>query len=357
MDASVPRGVRYTTATAYDDAAHALTVTDPRGTKTVTRLDGLDRPFEQTVDPGGPRARHPDELRRPRQPQVRHRPERPHHPLPARRPRPARRDDRRPRPEGVGRLRRRGAEDQRDRPAGGQRAASATTTSAARGARPRPRLRSGKVAWSQETRYRTWRGSGWRSTRAAHATTFDLDGLDRVVKETDALGHFRTFRWDGVNKREETDKRPAHHVTRFEYDALNRLKKVTDPAPFDGPDGRDDVRGRAQPRDREGPPRLPDADRARPAGPRRDGHAGGRDAGRGGRRAQHLGRQRQQGDSRSTPRTGRRGSPTTPRTGSRAGPTASAPRTRPPRRSSTTASATSSKRATPGRRSWASPGR
>ena len=95
VDESVPRGVRYTTTTAYDDAAHSLTVTDPRGTKTVTRLDGLDRPIEQTVDPGGLVARHPHELRRPRQPKVRDRPERPHHALPARRPRPARRDDRR----------------------------------------------------------------------------------------------------------------------------------------------------------------------------------------------------------------------------------------------------------------------
>ena len=43
----------YTTTTTYDDAAHSVTVTDPRGTRIVTRLDGLDRPVEQTVDPGG----------------------------------------------------------------------------------------------------------------------------------------------------------------------------------------------------------------------------------------------------------------------------------------------------------------
>src|SRR5262249_54622445 len=66
----------------------------------------------------------------------------------------------------------------------------------------------------------------------SHATTFELDGLDRVVKETDARGKFRTFRWDGVNKREETDKRVrpdgTHDKTLFDYDELNRLTVVTE---------------------------------------------------------------------------------------------------------------------------------
>jgi YD repeat-containing protein len=58
-------GATYTTTTVYDDATHSLTVSNPRLFTTLTRLDGLDRPFEQTVDPGG-LAPHPHELRRPR---------------------------------------------------------------------------------------------------------------------------------------------------------------------------------------------------------------------------------------------------------------------------------------------------
>ena len=54
-----------------------------------------------------------------------------------------------------------------------------------------------------------------------------------MVKETDALGHYRSFTWDGVNKTEETDKRAPHHKTLFEYDGINRLTKTTDPAPFE----------------------------------------------------------------------------------------------------------------------------
>ncbi len=48
---------------------------------------------------------------------------------------------------------------------------------------------------------------------------------------TDALGHVAGTVWDGVNKREEIDRRG--HRTRFDYDALGRLVKTTDPAPFD----------------------------------------------------------------------------------------------------------------------------
>ena len=87
---------------------------------------------------------------------------------------------------------------------------------------------------------------------------------------------YRTFTWDGVNKVEETDKRPAHHETAFEYDGINRLTKITDPAPFDIADGRDDVRRRAEPGHGEGPPRHPEAHADRPARTRRERHAGGR---------------------------------------------------------------------------------
>ena len=51
----------------------------------------------------------------------------------------------------------------------------------------------------------------------SHPTVADLDGLDRV-RVTDAAMAVVT-RWDGVNRREETDKRGA---TKFDYDDLNR---------------------------------------------------------------------------------------------------------------------------------------
>jgi YD repeat-containing protein len=57
-----------------------------------------------------------------------------------------------------------------------------------------------------------------------------LDGLDRVVRVTDARNGTVVTRWDGVNRREETDKRG--NTTTFDYDVLNRPVRVTDPAPF-----------------------------------------------------------------------------------------------------------------------------
>jgi RHS repeat-associated protein len=231
VDASVPRGVSYTTTTTYDDAAHSLTVTDPRGTPTVTRLDGLDRPFEQTVDPDGlalvtqmsydglgnrksvtdPNA-HTTHFRH----------------------------------DGLGRL-------VETTDARAQTASMAydgeglkTSETDRRGVtrsfsydnlgRPRkstlvPVPEMSGVPWSQEIRYQDVARKRIEIDALGHATTFDLDGIDRVKTETDALTHFRTFVWDGVNKREETDKR--RHKTLFEYDALNRLTKTTDPSPFD----------------------------------------------------------------------------------------------------------------------------
>ena len=75
--------------------------------------------------------------------------------------------------------------------------------------------RSG-VPWSRETRYLDRARQRIETNARGHATTFDLDGLNRVVEETDALGFFRTFAWDGVNRTEETDKRdaPAEATTR-----------------------------------------------------------------------------------------------------------------------------------------------
>src|SRR6266568_7214449 len=43
----------YVTTTSYDDPGHRFTVTDPRGVRTLTRLDGMDRVIETVVDVGG----------------------------------------------------------------------------------------------------------------------------------------------------------------------------------------------------------------------------------------------------------------------------------------------------------------
>jgi RHS repeat-associated protein len=226
-------GASYTTATAYDDRNHALSVTDPRGHVTTSRLDGLDRVVEQTVDPGGlslvTRTSYDGLGNRKSLTDANGHTTRLRH-------------------DGLGRLvETTDAADRKTAAAYDGEGLKISETDR-RGIERvlaydnlgRPRREALAAApltgkgWSQETRYRDRERQRVAIDARGHATTFDLDGLDRVVRETDALGHFRTFRWDGVNKREETDKRPAHHVTRFEYDALDRLKKVTDPAPFDG---------------------------------------------------------------------------------------------------------------------------
>jgi YD repeat-containing protein len=47
------QGEVYTTTTEYDDAAHAVLVTDPRGARTRRDLDGLDRTIREVVDESG----------------------------------------------------------------------------------------------------------------------------------------------------------------------------------------------------------------------------------------------------------------------------------------------------------------
>ena len=43
----------YTTTSSYNDAAHTVSVTNPNGVTTLTKLDGLDRVHEQVVDTAG----------------------------------------------------------------------------------------------------------------------------------------------------------------------------------------------------------------------------------------------------------------------------------------------------------------
>jgi RHS repeat-associated protein len=244
----------YTTTTVYDDAQHALTVTDPRETATHVRLDGLDREVERTVDPGGlgllTRTAYDGLGNRKsvtdpegRTTLFRH--------------------------DGLGRLvETTDARSQRttfEYDGEGLKTNETDRRGVARsfgydnlGRLRREALVSAPlsgVPWSREVRYLDRERRRVEIDARGRATTLDLDGLDRVVKETDALGHFRRIRWDGVSRIAETDKRPAHHETRFEHDALDRLVKTTDPHPFTNQTVEttyDDAQNRTLTKDRRG---------------------------------------------------------------------------------------------------------
>lgn len=83
--------------------------------------------------------------------------------------------------------------------------------------------------WSRETRYEDAARRRVEVDALGRTTTHELDGLGRVIRETDADGKFRLFTYDGVNKRSETDKRPEHHRITFAYDAFDRLVETIFP--------------------------------------------------------------------------------------------------------------------------------
>ncbi len=87
------------------------------------------------------------------------------------------------------------------------------------------------VGWSHEIQYQDAARKRVEIDARGYATIFDLDGLGRVVKETDVRNKDVQTSWDGVNRREVRDKRG--HTTRYEYDRINRLVKTTDPVPFE----------------------------------------------------------------------------------------------------------------------------
>ncbi len=225
-------GVSYTSTTTYDDAAHSVTGTDPRGTSIVTRLDGLDRPVEQTVDPGGlaleTRTAYDGLGNRksvvdPNDHQTRFR------------------------HDGLGRLLATIDAATQSITYAYDGEGLKTSETDRRGierlftydnlGRPRTEALADAelsgVPWRREVQYRDRDRLRVETNARGFQTTFDLDSLDRVVRETDALGFFRTFTWDGVNRTSETDKRDApgggHYTTNYEYDDLHRLEKVTDP--------------------------------------------------------------------------------------------------------------------------------
>ena len=234
-----PGTLTYTTTTAYVDAEHAITVTDPRGVVSKQTLDGLDRMIEQVVDTQGLAPAPPLNLTT----AITY--------------------------DGLGNKKE--VTDPEDR-----------TTSFDYDVLGR--LRKTTDADSQETIY-TYYGDGLKASekdRRGVQKLFDYDNLgrprktrlaaapfsgsplepgdavrrrhaaqadrDRRAGQADDVrpgrsgpggegdgrtsGQYRTFTWDGVNKTSETDKRPAHHKTLLEYDGINRLKKTIDPSPF-----------------------------------------------------------------------------------------------------------------------------
>jgi RHS repeat-associated protein len=222
----------YVTTTAYDDPRHEQKVTDPRGTPRRTRRDGLGRLIEEEVDPAGlgllTRTSYDGlggrtSVTDPRGNVTVHA------------------------YDGLGRL-------VRTTDALGQVMTYAwdgadlkTEETDRRGVRRtfthdnlgRP-LRTdvpgvpslSGVAWSREVQYldEPVGGAVRRVERDAlgRATTYELDGLDRVVRVTDARGQVLASAWDGVNRVSETDRRGSRRD--LLYDAVNRLVRVTDPA-------------------------------------------------------------------------------------------------------------------------------
>jgi RHS repeat-associated protein len=229
LEGAGSNGEDYVTTYTYADAAHAVTVRDPRGTSTRTVLDGLDRPTQQTVDPGGldltTDIRYDGlggkkEVVDPR--------------------RNATTFDH----DALGRLRE--TTDALGRKTTYRYDGEGLKTSETdrRGvrktftydnlARPRrsalvPRPEMSGVSWSTEIEYQDVARKRVLTDARGFKTTQVLDGLDRVTIAIDPFGKQVVTEYDGVNKRSETDKRG--HKTRFDYDPTNRLVKVTDPDP------------------------------------------------------------------------------------------------------------------------------
>ena len=224
LDGAGGGGTTYVTSTAYDDAAHAVRVTDPRGTTTLTHLDSLDRPTASVVDEGGlaleTRSSY-DGLGN----------------------RQAVRDPNGNvtewRSDGLGRQV--ALTDALGRTAFARydgeglkieatdRRGVVTSSSYDSLGRPRRTLVMPGITgnpWAHETEYDDPGRRRTETDARHHATVLDLDRIGRVVKETDVLGGSAETTWDGVNRRTTKDKNG--NVTRYDYDAVNRLTTTTD---------------------------------------------------------------------------------------------------------------------------------
>jgi YD repeat-containing protein len=223
------QGEEYETTTAYDDGAHALVVTDPRGARTRRELDGLNRVTREIVDVDGlgletrltwnglsnqTSSRDPEG----------HVTESFY--------------------DALGRLRE--LEDALGRRAiyaydgGGLR----TSETDRRGVRADmsydnverllrtsvvPSLTS--VPWSASTAYLDEARRRIETDARGKQTTTELDGLDRPVRTIDPDGQDTRTEWLGMHDRRERDKRGAWRELRF--DGIGRPTLVRDPAPFD----------------------------------------------------------------------------------------------------------------------------
>src|SRR6266540_3150845 len=241
----------YVTETSYTDRQHQVAVKDPRGFTTVTRLDGLDRVAEQTVDSGGlalvtaitydglgDRKRVGD----------------------------PRKNDTLFTYDGLGRLVLMADADRKtaryEHDGEGLRTAEVDRRDVrkemaydnlGRLLRTAVLPSRGGQLWSQETEYRDQDLRRVETDARGFKTTFELDRMGRVVALVDPDGFRKTTAWDGVNKVGESDKRG--NLTTFVYDAVNRLRLTTDPAPFDQQKVErtyDDANNRVTERDRRG---------------------------------------------------------------------------------------------------------
>jgi RHS repeat-associated protein len=248
-------GEVYVTATEYDDTTHTRTTTDSRGAKATETFDGLDRTVQHVVHSGAlglatdlttettyDGLGNPTSVKDPNGNVTAF--ER----------------------DGLGRLVRTtdAKNNQSTITYDGEglkisetnRRNVTTTSTYDNLGRPRkttiaPTLSS--VGWSHEVRYDDPGRTRTEVDARLAETVSHLDGLNRVVRTTDAQGHDVVTVYDGVNKRAETDRRG--NTTRFEYDALNRLTKTTDPAPFDAQTvetSYDDAANRRVDKDRRG---------------------------------------------------------------------------------------------------------
>jgi YD repeat-containing protein len=259
-------GESYETTTSYDGDAegpHTVATVDPRGVRTVRYLDGLDRVWKEVVDTDGLAPAAPLALETTRLYDGMGNVKREVNP---------RGKETNYRYDGLGRL-----EQVID-----HTAAKTTFWLDEEGLKWKEQDRRGvfkehtydnlgrprtttltpkftEVGWSQEIEYQDVQRHRIERDAKGRATTYTLDGLDRVILAKDPepfQGQTVEAEWDGVNKRRVKDR--AGEWTDYEYDAINRLVKTTDPvltgaseATFTETTYADDTNQRAE-RDRRG---------------------------------------------------------------------------------------------------------